>query len=56
MTQLTYPQNAPQAVRATALKYTYTYAVQEAMRLLHNYVGKWRMAGRPIYMKLPYIG
>ena len=42
MTKLTYPNpnNVPTAVKNTALRYAYTYAVQEALRLKHNEEGK----------------
>ena len=41
MTTLTYPNpnNVPVAVTNTALKYAYTYVVQELLRLRHNEEG-----------------
>uniref|UniRef100_A0A6M3KZB6 Uncharacterized protein n=1 Tax=viral metagenome TaxID=1070528 RepID=A0A6M3KZB6_9ZZZZ len=41
MTVLSYlnPDNVPNAVKNTALKYAYTYIVQELLRLKRNEVG-----------------
>ena len=41
MTVLTYPNldNIPNAVKNTALKYAYTYIIQELLRLRHNEEG-----------------
>ena len=42
MAALNYPDpaNVPTAVKNTALRYAYTYAVQEALRLRHNEEGQ----------------
>ena len=41
MTTLTYPNpdNVPDDIKNTALKYAYTYIVQELLRLRHNEEG-----------------
>ncbi len=47
MTLLTYPNPAmvPDAVKTLALKYAYTYIVQELLRLRHNNMGAKYRAG-----------
>lgn len=49
------PDNVPIDVRNTILKYGYTYIVQEALRLLHNQIGKWYKEGLTLnqYNNLP---
>lgn len=47
MTLLNYPNpnNVPNNIKNQILKYGYTYVIQEAMRLLHNQIGKWHKGG-----------
>jgi len=48
MTLLSYPNpnNVPNAVKNTALKYAYTYIVKELLRLRHNQEGAKFRAGQ----------